>query len=258
MSRSTNPRGSSTTYTEPYPEDTHDHHNVDGWVDRSRIVLTPLAAPSILGLFGFFVGTIMVGSNIAGWWGTSTSGLAVWPFALTAGGLAQLLAGMWAYRARDGLATAIHGIWGAFWLAWGIMQLLVATGVATPVPLGSVDSGFAMWFVALAAITMMGALGSLVESLGIFLVLAPLAGGSAVFAAGLFAGNLTLDRIAGWLFVIAAAAAWYTASAMMLASTAGRTVLPLGKWSKAANIPSRAPMHPIEYEMGEPGVRMGQ
>src|SRR3954471_20642380 len=101
--------------TEPYPSE-DGHADLGTWADRTRVVLTPLAAPSILGLFGFFIGTIMVGSNLAGWWGTSTSGMTIWPLALTAGGIAQLLAGMWAYRARDGVATAMHGIWGAFWL----------------------------------------------------------------------------------------------------------------------------------------------
>jgi succinate-acetate transporter protein len=249
--------GAATPSAPPaYPAE-GDRHN-DVWLDRTRVVLSPVAAPSILGLFGFFAGTIMVGTNIAGWWGTSSSGLSLWPFALAAGGIAQLLAGMWSYRARDGLATAMHGIWGAFWIGYGILQLLVATHVATAVPLGKPDPAFAMWFVALAAITMMGALASLAESLALFVVLAALAGGSGIFAAGLFAGNRPVDRLAGWFFVISAAAAWYTASAMMLAGTTGRTMLPLGKWSKAANIPMREPTRPLEFAGGEPGVRAGQ
>jgi succinate-acetate transporter protein len=247
--------GADTTTAYPSEQDTATHNL---WQDRARITLTPIAAPSILGLFGFFAGTIMVGTNIAGWWGNATSGRTLWPFALAAGGLAQLLAGMWAYRARDGLATAMHGIWGAFWIGYGILQLLGATSVVTLTPLGKPDPAFAMWFVALAAITMMGALASLAESLGLFVVLGALAAGSGVFAAGLFSGSLSTERVAGWLFVISAAAAWYTASAMMLAGTAGRTVLPLGKWSMAANVPNRVPMHPVAYELGEPGVRAGQ
>lgn len=242
---------------EPYPREGQ-QSDLGVWTDRTRVVLTPLAAPSILGLFGFFIGTIMVGTNLAGWWGTSTSGSTIWPFALTAGGIAQLLAGMWAYRARDGVATAMHGIWGAFWLGYGILQLLIATGVVVATPLGTADPAFAMWFVGLAAVTGMGAFASLAENLSVFAVLAALAGGSGIFAAGLFAGSLTADRVAGWFFVVSAAAAWYAASAMMLAGATGRTVLPMGKWSMAANVPMRAPMEPIEFAHGEPGVRAGQ
>ncbi|MBO0815124.1 MAG: hypothetical protein J2P30_08255, partial [Actinobacteria bacterium] len=38
----------------------------------------------------------------------------------------------------------------------------------------------------------------------------------------------------------------------------GRTVIPLGKWSKAANVPGRAPTEPLSYRAGMPGVRVGQ
>jgi len=230
----------------------------DLWMQRSRIVLMPIAAPSILGLYGFFAATVMVGTNLAGWWGDERSALAVFPFAFVVGGIAQFLAGMWAYRARDALATAIHGVWGSFWIAYGIFYLLVATHVLPSTPLNQPDMAFGMWFVGLASITGIGALAAATDSAGLLAVLGPLAGGSGVFAAGLWTGTVGLDRIAGWLFVVSAAAAWYVASAMMLAATTGRTVLPLGKYSSAANIPGRRPMSPIQYAEGEPGVRLGQ
>ena len=88
----------------------------------TRVVLQPIAAPSVLGLFGFAGATFIVASNMAGWWGTPDSGLALAPFAAMFGGLAQFLAGMWAYRARDAIATAMHGTWGSFWLAYGILR----------------------------------------------------------------------------------------------------------------------------------------
>ena len=52
--------------------------------------------------------------------------------------------------------------------------------------------------------------------------------------------------------------AFYTASAMVLASTFGRTILPLGKYRKDANAPGGKPMYPIQFEYGEPGVKQGQ
>ena len=102
----------------------------DGWYGdfaRPRVYLQPIAAPSVLGLFGFAGATFIVASNLAGWYGnTSTPGY-LFPFALTFGGIAQFLAGMWSYRARDVIATAMHGMWGSFWVGYGILQLLVAT-----------------------------------------------------------------------------------------------------------------------------------
>jgi hypothetical protein len=45
--------------------------------------------------------------------GTATLPLAPAPFAAMFGGLAQFAAGMWAYRARDAIATPAHGTWGS-------------------------------------------------------------------------------------------------------------------------------------------------
>src|SRR5581483_7752269 len=94
----------------------------DVWEDgfaRPRVFLQPIAAPSILGLAGFAGATFMAASNLAGWWGSPTSPLVIAPFAAMFGGLAQFVAGMWAYKARDAIATLAHGTWGAFWLGYG-------------------------------------------------------------------------------------------------------------------------------------------
>src|ERR671928_97162 len=196
-----------------------------------RIFLQPIAAPSVLGLFGFAGATFIVASNLAGWWGTPESGLALAPFAAMFGGLAQFLAGMWAYRARDAVATAMHGMWGAFWLAYGILNVLVAAGALTaPTPwYHNPELGF--WFFALAAITASGFLASLAESLSLAAVLGTLAAGSGIAAGAFIYGSHGWGEGARWLFVLSAGLAWYTATAMMLAAAGGRVVLPLGKYS---------------------------
>jgi len=227
------------------------------WENRSRIVLTPIAAPSILGLFGFFAATLIVGSNIAGWWGSTASLPAVATYALVLGGLAQFLAGMWAYRARDAVATAMHGTWGAFWIAWGLTQLLTAGGALVPMSHPK-DVAFGFWFITLALITGSGAFAALADNLGLFLLLGALATGSGFMAAGEVGGISWCEHLAGWLFVAAAGVAWYVATAMMLESKGGRVVLPLGKYKSGANVPGRQIVLPIAYESGMPGSRVGQ
>jgi len=69
---------------------------------HAQIYLQPIAAPSILGLYGLAGATFMVAANMAHWFGTSATSLYLFPFAAIFGGLAQFLAGMWAFRARDG------------------------------------------------------------------------------------------------------------------------------------------------------------
>ncbi len=228
------------------------------WRARTRVVLSPMAAPSIIGLFGFMGATLMVGAWQAGWYGNATTPSVIWPFAIFFGGLAQLVAGFYALRARDGVAVAAHGTWGAFWLGWGVLQLLVATHVMAPIPLNATNTAFAFWFIVLTLITTMAAIGALGQSLGVAAVLWTLAAGSALTAAGMYGGGLDVVRAGGVLFVISAAIAWLVASAMMFESAFGRTIIPLGKYSKAANIPGRAPSAPLGYPAGMPGVRVGQ
>ena len=230
----------------------------EAWLARTRVFLTPIAAPSIMGLFGFMIGTVMLGAWQAGWYGTPATPLLIWPFAMMAGGVMQSVAAVASLRARDGVATAVHTAWGSFWIAWGILQILVATGTMAPIPLGAVSASFAFWFVALTLVTMWGALGALAQSLALFVVLSTLTAGAALTAAGFFAGSLATDQAGGVLYVISAAAAWLTAGAMTLEHAFGRTIIPLGKWRKQANIPGRSATEPLAYPVGMPGVKVGQ
>lgn len=138
----------------------------------ARIYLQPIAAPSILGLYGFAGATFMVAAHFAGWYGGGDTIMYLIPFVAIFGGLAQFLAGMWAFKARDGLATAMHGTWGSFWIAFGILNLMVASGkLAAP---GMLSPAIGYWFIVLAAITWMCTLAGFAESIGLGTVAAVL------------------------------------------------------------------------------------
>jgi succinate-acetate transporter protein len=256
------PRGHETARTAGTTRDVEaDEREFTFWQDRSRVFLQPIAAPSILGLFGLATALLMVGAWMAGWYGTRATPLILYPFVMTAGGLAQFLAGMWSYRARDGLATAVHGIWGAFWLGFGLFFMMFGAGALPAVlapAIGMGSPGFAFWFIALCVITGICALAALAENMGMALTLTILTLGSGFAAAGFFAGSVWPLRVAGWMFVISAVVAMYTAGAMLLESTFGRTVLPTGRYRAAANIPGRRMTRPLEYRYGQPGVKIGQ
>jgi succinate-acetate transporter protein len=171
-------------------------HSADGVA--TRVFLQPVAAPSILGLFGFAGATFIVAANVAGWYGDhATTPLVPAPFAAVFGGIAQFMAGMWAYRARDAVATAMHGMWGSFWIAYGILNVLLATHVLTAPSPWYHDAAFGFWFFALAVITASGALAAAAESRGVFAVLATLAIGSALLAGGLIYGSHGVVTAAG-------------------------------------------------------------
>lgn len=212
--------------TWPFPRD-GDHTS---WVNRTRVFLQPIAPPSILGLFGFGGATFIVAAH---------------------------LAGMWSFRARDGLATAMHGMWGSFWLAWGLLEILGEVGLPD-LPAGAFFPEFGFWFIALAAITLSGAIAATAESVAITLVLGTLAAGAATISVALLTGSSATETVAGYVFIVSALLAWYTATAMMFEGTFGKVVLPLGKYKKAANIPGGIVVRPLEYSSGEPGVKVGQ
>jgi succinate-acetate transporter protein len=174
------------------------------------------------------------------------------------GGLAQFLAGMWAYKARDGIATLAHGTWGAFWLAYGILNLLLATHVLTAPTPWYHDPEVGFWFFALAITTGIAAVAATTEGLGLTAVLGTLAAGSGILAGAYIYGSHSWVQVAGWVLVVSAGLAWYTVAAMLLSSVTGRSILPLGKYEKAANVPGGKIVRPIELEWAEPGVKQGQ
>ncbi len=92
----------------------------------AQVYLQPIAAPSILGLYAFVGATLIVAAELAGWYGNSQTASYLFPFAAAFGGVAQFAAGMWAYKVRDAIATAMHGMWGSFWVSFGILELVGA------------------------------------------------------------------------------------------------------------------------------------
>src|SRR5436309_8688908 len=186
----------------------------DGFA-RPRVFLQPIAAPSILGLAGFASATFVVASNLAGWWGTPTSGLVLAPFAAMFGGLAQFLAGMWAYKARDAIATLAHGTWGAFWLAYGILNILLVAHVLTAPTPWYHNPAIGFWFFALAITTAIAMVAALAESVSLVAVLGTLAAGSGILAGAYIFGSHGWIQVAGWVLVVSAGLAWYTVLAMV-------------------------------------------
>ena len=219
---------------------------------EAHIWLQPIAAPSILGLYGFAGATFMVAAHMAHWFGGPQADLVLFPFAAFFGGLAQFLAGMWSYKARDGVATAMHGMWGSFWMAYGILWTLIVAGKVTIPANGAPFQALGFWFIVLACITWAGMVAAKVESKAIATVLGFLGAGSTAAAIGELAGVEALRILAGWLFIISAIVAFYSATALMVNAAYGRTVMSLGATAHKNQEPELQP------GLGEPGVLRGQ
>jgi succinate-acetate transporter protein len=190
---------------------------------------SPVPAAWILGLFGLAGATFVMAAHMAGWYGGPESARFIFPFAAVLGGAVPLLAAMWAYEARDALATAMLGVWGAFWAGYGLLHLLVVAGKFS-VPVGAFPE-LSFWFIALAAITWVGAGAAMAESAALTSTLTILAIASTIAAIAEGLGIHRLMLLTGWLFLLGAVCEWYTATAMMFEEMFGREVLPLGRYS---------------------------
>lgn len=247
---------------EPYEQNGRSEEELEyqRWYDRSRLVITPTASPSAMGLYAFSAATLIVAGNLAGWYGKASTAMYFAPFALAFGGIGQFLAGMWSYKARDTIATVAHTMWGSFWIAYGILWLMVgAKALAAPPGLASTHVvGLGMWFVMLALLTGLCALAALAKNIALFATLGLLSAGSALLAGGYISGSHTTIVAGGWVLVASVGAAIWTATALLFADTYGRVIVPTLEWKKRSNIPGRVIARPIEYPGGMPGSRVGQ
>jgi succinate-acetate transporter protein len=177
------------------------------------------------------------------------------------GGVAQFAAGLWSFRARDYIGSALLTMWGTYWMAWGFLQALAAAHTITIPPLDVAQPGFAVWFIPLALFTSWGALAAIRENVPLFVVLATVGSGSAFVCGGFWAGSPGWTKVGAWLFVFGACFAWYTGAMVLLEYAWGRVVLPFGvipglmKLPATANVPGARLSAPVEYALGQPGTR---
>jgi hypothetical protein len=142
-------------------------------------------------------------------------------------------------------------MWGAFWMAFGLLTLIVTSGKAAA-PAGPLFPELGYWFIVLAAISWVCCGAATSENKSLVTTLAFLAAGSTIVAIALLVGSEGLTILAGYLFIISAIAAWYTASALMINEAYGREVWSLGRSAQAQHTSGLA------AGLGEPGVMRGQ
>lgn len=178
---------------------------------KARMSLTTLVPPSILGLYAFAAATFVVAARMAHWYGNTQSAMILFPLVLIFG-LAQFYAGTWAFQNRDAVSVAMHGIWGVFWTAYGILEILISSGRVVR-PAGAFpELGF--WFIAMAVITW-AILASSSKDKGMMSLLVLVAIGATLEAIAELVGLDGLRVLAGYFLIASSIAAWYLASAQM-------------------------------------------
>jgi len=183
--------------------------------DRSASVAATTANPAPLGLSAFALTTFVLSCSNAGFFKGLTIVLGL---ALFYGGLVQLLAGLQEFRNGNTFGATAFCSFGGFWLAYGAV-LIPAFGIIAAYPNPTAFETAAGYFnLAWAIFTAMMFVSSLRTNIATMCVFGFLTLTFLALAIGNFAGGTTWTTIGGWLGIITALIAWYTALAGVLAS----------------------------------------
>jgi succinate-acetate transporter protein len=177
------------------------------------------ADPAPLGLAGFAATTFVLSFVNAGFVGAGVAA-AVLPLALFYGGLAQLLAGVLEYRRGNTFGVTAFSTYGAFWLAFAFY----AWFFKKPDTPASADGLFLLMFAIVTAFLTIAALRVSGAVLVVFVLLTLT---FLALAIGAFAGSSGITHLGGYLGILTAIAAFYTAAAIVVNATWKRVVLPV-------------------------------
>jgi succinate-acetate transporter protein len=224
---------------------------------EARILLQPIAAPAVLGSLALASGLFIFGTWMAGAWGNAASPKVFFPFVLLFSGVGQLGAALWSYSGRDAISASINGAWAAFFLGWGVMWILGTAGTITIPPLGTADQSLGMWLIYMAVISWTTAFAGLARGPGAFIAYATIAAAATIGAPAFTHGAAGWEHTAGWVFFAGSCLTFYLGAATMLDNVFGVVVLPLARWRRGNRL-GETTGQPVEFEHGEPGVKVGQ
>jgi uncharacterized protein len=181
-----------------------------------------IANPAPLGLMGFGMTTVLLNLHNAGLFGLGSMILAMGIFY---GGLAQVLAGVMEWKNGNTFGTLAFTSFGFFWLSLAGLIILPAIGIATTTENAStaMASYLFMWGI-FTALMFFGTLRTNVATMFVFASLALL---FLLLGLGDVTGNADITHIAGLEGLVVGFAAMYTAIALLLNESFGRTILPV-------------------------------
>jgi succinate-acetate transporter protein len=187
------------------------------------------ADPGPLGLAGFAATTFFLSVVNTNMLGASVQAI-VFGLAFFYGGLAQLLAGMWEFAKGNTFGAVAFSSYGAFWLSfWWMLTHLPAKAVPTDL-LHGVGLYLLCWAIFTAYMTVASARTTgAIMTVFVLLTLTYIALVIGFFSESVadFAANSNAwIHIGGWLGILTAIAAWYTAFAGVTNATFKKTVLP--------------------------------
>jgi succinate-acetate transporter protein len=189
-----------------------------------------LADPAPLGLSGFALTTLILSLWNAGVLAGNDVKVVI-GLAAFYGGLAQLLAGMWEFRNGNTFGATAFSSYGAFWLTFAAL-LIPGFGVDFgDAAKGPSHTAIGWYLIAWAIVTGLLLLGTLRINGALVAVFVLLFVTYILLAIGEFSGAAAgsgITSIGGWIGVLTAIAAWYTAlTGILRGVSGGKVALPV-------------------------------
>ena len=194
---------------------------------RVAFVPSPIADPGPLGLAAFALTTFVLSMFNAGL--VSDKGEpVVFALALTYGGIAQFVAGLWEFRTGNTFGAVAFCSYGAFWLSFWTLVVFYAAKIPTA------DAGHAigLYLIAWGIFTAYMFIASLRTTAAVAAVFILLAITFFVLGIGNSSGSTGTIKLGGYLGLVTAIVAWYASFAVVTNATFGRTVLPVRPLSR--------------------------
>ena len=193
--------------------------------ERAETAAPAVANPAPLGLSAFALTTFVLSASNAGFIfpKVGAGGAAVIGLAIIYGGLVQLIAGIQEFRAGNTFGATAFCSYGGFWLALGFVLLPGSGILASLVADKSVSSGVGVFLLGWTIFTGLMLIATFRTTLALIVVFGLLFLTFLTLTIGWLAGVgtgtfTTWVGIGGWLGILTALAAWYTALAGVLAS----------------------------------------
>jgi uncharacterized protein len=169
-----------------------------------------IANPGPLGLCAFALTTFVLSCFNAGLFPAGGQDIVV-GLALFYGGFAQILAGMWEFRTGNTFGATAFTSYGAFWISFAAI-FIPGTGILDAlVKANAVGPAVGIYLLGWTIFTGLMFFGTLRINMALVIVFALLFLAFLALTIGALAGSAAFNVLGGWLGIITALAAWYTA-----------------------------------------------
>jgi succinate-acetate transporter protein len=199
--------------------------------ENSKAVVAT-ANPAPLGLSAFALTTFVLSCINAGVIvpGIGMGTNIVVGLALFYGGIVQLLAGMWEFKAGNTFGATAFSSYGGFWLAFGVI-FIPGSGILasfTNAAASALHPAIGLFLLGWTIFTFMMFLATLKSNMALIALFALLFLTFLALAVAELGAGSTFTQIGGYLGILTALVAWYTALAGVLSSAKSAFTLPVG------------------------------